>query len=102
MTARTTDTKLFHKLVNTERKNYKDIDELHVDDNLLNGHDEILTGFKGHFQKLATQSSNVYYDSVYHELCRNEIQHIQQIDNKKNTTTVTHEDLVDAISEINK
>ena len=33
MTARTTDTKLFHKLVNAERKNYKDIDELHVDDN---------------------------------------------------------------------
>jgi hypothetical protein len=55
MTARTTDTKLFHKLVNAERKNYKDIDELHVD-NLFNGHDEILTGFKGHFQKLATQS----------------------------------------------
>jgi len=38
----------------------------------------------------------------YHELCRNEIQHIQQIVNKKNTTIVTHEELVDAISEINK
>ena len=89
MTARTTDTKLFHKLVNAERKNYKDIAELHVNDNLFNGHDEILTGFKGHFQKLATQSLNADYDSVYHELCRNEIQHIEQIVNKKNTTIVT-------------
>ena len=68
----------------------------------FNGHEEILTVFKGHFQKLAIQSLNADYDYEYHELCRKEKQYIQQIVNKKNTTIATHKELVDVISEINK
>ena len=102
MTARTTDSKLFHKLVNVERKNYRNIDELYVDHNLYSGHEEVLSGFKGHFQKLATQSSNLDYDSEYHYLCTNEIHHIKQMVNTKETAAVTQEELVDAIAEINR
>ena len=65
MTARTNDTKLFHRLVNAQRKNNTDIDELRVVNKLFCGQEEVLLGFKEHFQNLATEKLNPNYFTYF-------------------------------------
>ena len=65
MTARTNDTNLFHRLVNAQRKNNTDIDELRVGNKLFCGQEEVLLGFKEHFQNLATEKLNPNYFTYF-------------------------------------
>jgi len=102
MTARTKDTKLFHRLVNAQRKNNMDIDELYVGNKLFCGQEEVLLGFKEHFQNLATEKCNPNFDEEYHNICKNEVKHIIEIAKQTDTYDVTVNELKDALSLVNK
>jgi hypothetical protein len=102
MTARTKDTKLFHRLVNAQRKNNTDIDELHVGNKLFCGQEEVLMGFKEHFQNLATEKCNPNFDEEYHSICKNEVKRIIDIAKQTDTYDVTVNELKDALSLVNK
>jgi hypothetical protein len=102
MTARTKDTKLFHRLVNAQRKNNTDIDELDVGNKLFCGQEEVLMGFKEHFQNLATEKFNPNFDEKYNNICKNEVKHIIEIAKQTDTYDVTVNEFKDALSLVNK
>ncbi|CAG2222940.1 unnamed protein product [Mytilus edulis] len=57
MSTRTKDTKIFHMLINKQRKSLRGyIQDLHVDDEILTGEDNIMEGFRQHFANLAVPS----------------------------------------------
>jgi hypothetical protein len=51
--ARTGDTRLFHKLIKSQRKHSNQTEELLVGDDHFCGPEQILQGFKIHFENLA-------------------------------------------------
>ncbi|CAC5387086.1 unnamed protein product [Mytilus coruscus] len=54
MNTRTKDTKIFHMLIDKQRKSLRgNIQDLHVDDEILTGEDNIMEGFRKHFANLA-------------------------------------------------
>jgi hypothetical protein len=79
MNARTGNTKLFHQLVNNERKCSNGTSVLEVKDKMYYGPDQIAHGFRELFLELSTPNKNDNYDQQYHVLCRNEVQHIEEI-----------------------
>lgn len=51
--ARTGDTRLFHKLIKSQRKHSNQTEELLVGDDHFCGPEQILQGFKTHFENVA-------------------------------------------------
>ena len=100
---RTRDTKLFHKLGNKQRnKGLNFVEDFHVGDNHYAGRDQILHGFKQHFETLAKQKDNEIFDKHYHELVINEVQSFQILVADKEIGEVTIEELGSAIKCINQ
>ena len=91
MNARTGNTKLFHQLVNNDRKCSNGTSELEV--KIYYGPDQIALDFREHFLELSTPNNNDNYDEQYHVLCRNEVQHIEEIVKNQETPIITVEDL---------
>ena len=102
MNARTGNTKLFHQLVNNERKCPNGTVELEVKDKMYYGPDQIVHGFREHFLELSTPKKNNNYDEQYHVLCRNEVQHIEEIVKNQETPSITVEELKKAMAVLNK
>ena len=100
MNARTGNTKLFHQLVNNERKCSNGTSELEV--KMYYGPDQIALDFREHFLELSTPNKNDNYDEQYHFLCRNEVQHIEEIVKNQETPIITVEDLRKAMDVLNK
>jgi hypothetical protein len=69
MNARTGNTKLFHHLVNNERKCSNGTSELEVKDKMYYGPDQIAHGFL----EFSTLNKNNNYHEQYHVPCRNEV-----------------------------
>lgn len=63
-------TKLFHHLVNNERKCSNGTTELEVKDKMYYGPDQIAHGFREHFLELLSPNKNNNYDEQYHVICR--------------------------------
>ena len=61
--------------MNNERKCSNGTSELEVKDKMYYGPDQIAHGFREHFLELSTPN----YDEQYHVICRNEVQHIEEI-----------------------
>ena len=78
MNGRTGNTKLFHQLVNNERKCSNGTSELVVKDKMYYGPYQIAHGFRELFLELSTPNKNNNYDEQYHVICRNEVQHIEE------------------------
>ena len=102
MNARTGNTKLFHHLVNNERKCSNGTSEPEVKDKMYYGPDQIAYGFREHFLELSTPNKNNNYDEQYHVLCRNEVQHIEEIGKNQETPIITVEELKKAMDVLNK
>lgn len=102
MNARTGNTKLFHHLVNNERKCSNGTSELEVKDKMYYGPDQIAHGLREHFLELSTPNKNNNYDEQYHVICRNEVQHIDEIVKNQETPIITVEELKKAMDVLNK
>ncbi|CAC5363685.1 unnamed protein product [Mytilus coruscus] len=70
----TKDTKIFHMLINKQSKSLRGcIQDLHVDDEILTGEDNIMEGFRKHFANLAvpTRDEDLNYkneDTIKYEM----------------------------------
>jgi hypothetical protein len=102
MNARTGNTKLFHHLVNNERKCSNGTSELVVKDKMYYGPDQIAHGFREHFLEFSTLNKNNNYDEQYHVPRRNEVQHIVDIVKNQETPIITVEELKKAMDVLNK
>ena len=56
------------------------------------GPDQIAHGFREHFLEFSTPNKNNNYDEQYHVLCRNEVQHIEEIVKNQETPIITVEE----------
>ena len=102
ITTRTRDSRLFHKLVNKQRGNVRNfIEDLQVGDTTFNGENQMLQGFKEHFESLANDSTNAKYDDKYHTQVDNESQSIKEMVKKTNFEQISTDELKKAVSQIN-
>ena len=103
MQIRTKDMHLFHLLVRKNRTRGNFIMDLHVGEEHYIGEENILAGFKRHFQKLSSsEETNNQEDAHYHRHIEYEIQIITEIVKDKNIPAATSQELKDAIKSINK
>ena len=102
ITTRTRDSRLFHKLVNKQRGHGRNfIEDLQVGDTTFNGENQVLQGFKEHFESLENDSTNAKYDDKYHAQVDNESQPIKEMVKKTNVEQISMDELKKAVSQIN-
>ena len=104
MTTRTRDSKTFHLLVNRQRKSLRDfIQDLHVDDEILTGEQNIMEGFHKHFKRLVvTTAADSEYKYNLSEIVNYEIDTIHELAKGKNIPTPTQKEVKNAIESIRK
>ena len=78
------------------------MDEFLVGENHFSGPEQILQGFKIHFENLAKKTNINDYDEAYHKICTNEVQHIQHIVTQNDIKEVIKGELLEVIRLINK
>ncbi|WAR12312.1 LOW QUALITY PROTEIN: POLR-like protein, partial [Mya arenaria] len=99
--ARQSDSKLFHRLVSAQRKKGSVfINDLHVGERRF-PEENILEGFKQHFESLAQESSNDLYDDQYHSLVKEDALAMSELASSKEVISVTREEVLQAIGSIN-
>ena len=90
MTTRTRDSKTFHLLLNRQRKSFRGfIQDLHVDDEILTGEQNIMEGFYKHLKKLATTAADSEYKYNLSEIVNYETDIIHELAKGKNIPTPT-------------
>ncbi|VDI48248.1 Hypothetical predicted protein, partial [Mytilus galloprovincialis] len=104
METRTKDTKLFHQLVKSNRKNRGNaIMDLHVGDICMSGEQDVMEGSKQHFRNLATPEESTFLENrQYHQQVEYEIGLITEMVKDKNIPPATLEELQKAIKSINE
>ena len=99
ITTRTRDSRLFHKLVNKQRGHGRNIiEDFQVGDTTFNRENQILQGFKEHFESLANVSANA---TSYHVQVDNEFQSNREIVKETNIEQISLDELKKAVSQIN-
>ena len=101
--ARSGDSTLFYKLIKQQRgKLSRFIEELQVDDQIFQSHDNIMSGWNKHFGQLAQQSDYEKFDIKFLELIEKESEIITQICEEKIIhKEVTIEEVNTAIKQLN-
>ena len=100
---RTKDTKMFHKLVRTNRRQGKDmIMELEVNGKNYTENENIINGFQEHLSSPATFNQKTRIDSTYRNLVEDDIHIIDKLVQHNNTKSVTSDEITNAIRSINK
>ena len=105
--ARTSDTRLFHKLISKQRGKVKYcINELSVNGNIYKTEDDILHGWQEHFSNLATPSYDDDFDDQYREQVHREMREIidlcSKYGNPNDFEHVTESQNPEAIASLNK
>jgi hypothetical protein len=101
--ARSGDSTLFYKLIKQQRgKLSRFIEELQVDDQIFQSHDNIICGWNKHFGQLAQKSDYEKFDIKFIELIEKESEIITQICEEKYIhKEVTIEEVNTAIKQLN-
>lgn len=100
--ARSGNSKVFHSLVNKQRKRSQNfIDDLNVAKDLYTG-ENVIHGFRQHFECLAKESDNELFDPAFHSQVKFEVDCIQELVDMKPVDPVTMVELDEAIKNINK
>ena len=105
MSAEKDDQQLFYKLVNKQWKHRQQATNIIIaEEKELNTHEEILQGWKVHFQKLATPEDNTNTETDPEDLVTLNDLLIQQMcrDVNKPVLPVTHDEVKDAIKHLKK
>ncbi|KAH3736856.1 hypothetical protein DPMN_043431 [Dreissena polymorpha] len=103
MDSRSTDKKLFYKLMNRQRGSLKQVvEDLYVGETLYSGTEGILEGFKVHFECLAQNSDDNDFDKIYHSQVKSEISAIINIVSNSPVNPVNLDELTKALKTINK
>ena len=102
MNAKSNDAKLFHKLINKQRKRALTIvEDLHVAEETF-VESEIVDGFKKHFEALGQETVNDQFDDFYHSQVEVEVSCIEHLASETPAEQVTPEELDKAIRNINR
>ncbi|CAG2187006.1 unnamed protein product [Mytilus edulis] len=99
--ARTKHDQVFYKLLGKKKKGKLKncISELNVQDNIYKSDNEIIVGWKQHFNKLAQPANDPEYDDEYYKQLALDLDNIIDIcNNQTNTISVTEKDVQDAIN----
>ncbi|MCG7879544.1 MAG: reverse transcriptase family protein [Candidatus Thiodiazotropha taylori] len=101
--SRTSDSKLFYKLINRQRGKLSNcINELHVGNDIFQTENEILNGWHQHFKRLATPQHCSNFDSEYQKLVQLEFNQIADIcEQERDFTPITPEEVTTAIKSLN-
>ena len=102
--ARTSDKTLFYRIIRQQRgKLTRFIDELYVGNQTHNTEDQILEGWKSHFEQLAERSISENYDKDYLHLAEAEYQTIIQLCKERAVhVPVTKQEVKKAINSLNR
>ena len=102
--ARTSDKTLFYRIIRHQRgKLTRFIDELYVGSQTHNTEDQILEGWKSHFEQLAERSISENYDKDYLHLAEAEYQTIIQLCKERVVhVPVTKQEVKKAINSLNR
>lgn len=74
---------------------------MNVDGMKYSGNEEVLQGFKKHFQMLAEHSKNVKFDEKYKQADDSEVKHIQCLVSDIEIGPITPEELEKAVQSMN-
>ena len=100
---RTKDTKMFHKLVRTNRRQGNDmITELEVNGKNYTENENIINGFQEHLSSLATFNQRTRIDNTYDNLVEDDIHIINKLVQHNNIKSVTSDEITNAVRSINK
>lgn len=102
MDARSTDTKLFHKLINKQIGNSEGyVSELTANGQVYRTEEGILKGWRGHFEALATPNDNEDFDMKYARLVSDEVPVISDLCKTSESEEITPEQIRKAIESLN-
>jgi len=103
MNARTFDTKLFHKLIRKQRKTGSDfITDLHVNGQQYTGNENVIQGFKTHFEQLACVDDDLTYDEEFNNIVQTEYESLVELTRNKQISHVSLDEVKSAIKSINR
>ena len=101
--AQSSDTKLFHKLVNKQRGSSRHcVNELSVNGQVYKTDITILDGWRDHFKSLATPSNEIDSDKKYSKLVEDEIPVIIELCKDTPATIISSEQVKKAIKSLNR
>ena len=102
MDARSTETKLFHKLINKQRGNRGGcVNELNANGQVYRTEECILNGWRDHFHALATPSDNEDFDMKYARMVSDEVPVISYLCKSSEPVEITPEQVKTAIKSLN-
>ena len=100
--ARSTDTKLCHKLVNRQRGNKRTcVSELNANGQVYKTDSEMLNGWRDHFKTLATPDENGEFDKKYSQMVSEELPVIAEICKYSPVPVISKEQVQKAIKTLN-
>ena len=103
MEAKCYDSKTFHKLVKKNRgSNSVAISDLNVQNKCYSGEENVIDGFKYHFESLATMKDDPDYDIEFNNLVDYDYDIISELTPLKKIPGVSHEEFENAIKSLNK
>ena len=107
MDSRSSDTALFHKLINKQRGKLSScINELHVGEDVFRNEQDILSGWHQHFAQLATPAEETSFDKDYNKLTEMEIREIRtlcrNVNDPESPTCISEKEVSSAIKSLNK
>ena len=107
MDSRSSDTALFHKLINKQRGKLSScINELHVGEDDFRNEQDILPGWNQHFSQLATPAEETCFDKDYNKLTEMEIREIRtlcrNVNDPESPTCISEKEVSSAIKSLNK
>ena len=100
--AKSTDTKLFHKLINKQRGNRGGcVNELTANGQVYRTEEGIFRGWRDHFQALATPSDKEDFDMKYTRMVSDEVPMISDLCKNSECVEITPEQVKTAIKSLN-
>ena len=103
MEAKCYDSKTFHKLVKQNRgSNSTTINDLYVNEQCFSGEENVIDGFKSHFESLATIKEDPEYDKEFKSLTDYDYDLIYELTSLNEVPAVTHEEFTKAVKSMNK
>ena len=103
MEAKCYDSKTFHELVKQNRGSSSTIiNDLNVNEQCFNGEENVINGFKSHFESLATVKEDPDYDKEFKSLTDYDYDLIYELTSLNEVPAVTHEEFTKAVKSMNK
>ena len=103
MNIRTKDSKIFHMLINRQRQSIRGcIQDLHIDNEVMSGKQDIINGFRKHFSNLAVPIFDPDFNYKSSNITDYEIDIITELATQEDIPEPTYEEINTALSVMKK